>query len=327
MDNNEKVNRSLKIITYNIFFGQLDTDTPQDIDNRIQLLCAQLQSLDADVICLQEVLPERYDRIKTFTSTIYPYSYPDKITQTYDTAIISKYPFVKRSKVMFTLTSMNRSILFVAIESPFDPNALIGIANSHLESEFGNIPSEQNKKMVQYSEAEDILDQISEMCDVTDIILSGDFNSHNDLSDSRLYSYFRYRDHFDETLIGWRDAWIETGSDPSKENTFDSTTNPLMLKLHSRLVIPPYYVSRLDRILHRSSLYVHDFTMIKTNLLISDHYPIIATFRADPPIITIPYIEYDLDRVSITKTNSVKRNTTKSSKSLSTKLKTVSLFK
>jgi endonuclease/exonuclease/phosphatase family metal-dependent hydrolase len=320
------VERELCVISYNIFFGKLDTDSDRDVDNRIQLLSAQLQSLDADVICLQEVLPIRYARIRELTRHIYPYSYPDDIAQNYDTAIMSKHPFVKKSKIKFSVTSMGRSIQFVSIKSPFDSNKTIGIANSHLESEFGDTLADQNIKMIQYAEAEDILDQVGEMCEVSDIIFCGDFNSHNDLSDSTLYKYFKYSkcpNMSDNDRPGWRDAWIETGSDPTKENTFDSTTNPLMLELHSKLSYPPYYVSRLDRVIHRSSLHVHSFEMVTTNMPISDHYPITVIFKEVPPAISIDYVEYDPDKIAVSRTRVRKR----ASKSLTSKLKTVSLFK
>ena len=52
---------------------------------------------------------------------------------------------------------MGRSIMWVTIRSPFDQNKTIGIATSHLESEFGDSISEQNLKMIQYAEADDIL--------------------------------------------------------------------------------------------------------------------------------------------------------------------------
>lgn len=324
MELNNTPIKEFSVVSYNIFFGKLDDDTDADINLRIQLLCAQIQSMNADVVCLQEVLPDRYDKIKSILHKMYPHSYPNKITQTYDTVIFSKRAFLKKSKIKFTLSDMGRSIMWVTIASPFDQNKTIGIATSHLESEFGDNISEQNLKMIQYTEAEDILEQLGEMCETSDIIFCGDFNAHNDLSDATLYKHFKYATESPDK-IGWKDVWFETGSNPNSECTFDSTTNPMMMEMYSKLSYPPRYVSRLDRIFHKSSFHAHQFDMIKgdRDFLISDHYPIRAIFRQMPPICQIQYKDYDPDNVSISRTRVRKR----ASKSISTKLKTVSLFK
>lgn len=312
----------LTVASYNIFFGKLETDTNADIQTRIQLLCSEILDIDADVICLQEVLPDRYVKIRSYLNQIYPYAYPETITQSYDTAILSKTKFVKKSKIKFSITDMGRSIRFATIKSPFDDSKTIGIGNSHFESEFGDKLTEQNVKMIQYVEAVDILEQVSEMCEVSDIIFCGDFNSHNDLSDTSLYKSFEYSPN---KTIGknWRDAWIETGRELTKEMSFDSKTNLLLRRLYSSLTYPPTYVSRLDRILHRSRFFVHSFEMTRSSLMVSDHYPIIAKFKTERPTNTIEYVPYDPDKIALSRT----RVRNRSSKALSSKLKTISLFK
>jgi endonuclease/exonuclease/phosphatase family metal-dependent hydrolase len=316
-------NVELSILNYNIFFGRLDMDTDDDIYARLDLLCGQIESLDATLVCLQEVTPDRYERIVRNLSKTYPYRFPEKVAQSYDTAIFSKVRIKQHSKIKYSVSQMKRSIMWVVIESPFNSEERIGIATSHLESEFSDNYVEQNVKMIQYSEAEDILDQLTETCNVSSTILCADFNSHNVLSDTTLYKAFKYDESNDES---WKDSWIERGSDPQFENTFDSTTNPLMLEMHSTLENPPYYVSRLDRILHHGNLHTHKFEMIVEDTdLISDHYPIKAVFKADPPSDLIQYVEYDSQIDTMQRRNRI-RVKRKGKRALSTRLKKVSLF-
>lgn len=316
----------LRVVSYNIFFGKLNTDSNNDIDLRIQTLCAQILSLDADVVCLQEVLPDRLERIKYLTSHVYPYANPEHVIQSYDTVILSRYPFIKKAKINFSISRMGRSINWVCIKSPIDPKRLIGIANSHLESEFGNELSEQNTKTMQYAEAEDILNQVAMACNANDIIFCGDFNAHNDLSDDLLIKYFTYQNSVDE--IGWKDSWIEFGSDSAKECTFDSTSNPMLIQMHSKSENPPRYISRLDRILHKSSLHVQSFDMIRSDLLISDHYPIVVDFGMHKPNNQCDYSENLAKHVSRIKLSSQSASaSSKVSDPKRTKFQKVSLFK
>lgn len=320
------VDESLTVLEYNIFFGELNTDIDEDVMERVDMVCDHIKELDATVVCLQEVIPSRYQRIIRRLSDTYPYRYPTAITQSYDTAIFSKQRITKKTKISYSITSMGRSIMFVTIESPFDRDRAdqiqeIAIATSHLESEFGDKFSDMNAKLVQYAEADDILNQLCESCKVEDLIFCADFNSHNKLSNTTLYKALKYDPKYDDNKnTVWKDTWIERGSDPQSEYTFDSRCNPIMLAMHANKDNPPRYVSRLDRIFHKSNLFVHDFKMGLSNKLLSDHYPILATFKTTPPPDGIEYIDYDPSNDD----NDVIR--VRRNRPLSTKLKRISLF-
>lgn len=315
--------KSLSVLSYNIFFGKLYTDDQKDILDRLDNLCIEIIELNATVVCLQEVTPDRYKIIISNLEKIYPYRYPDKITQSYDTAILSKYQIVKKTKINYSVTKMARSIMCIVIKSPYEPNKEIVIATSHLESEFGYKLSDMNTKLLQYSEAADILNQVCDSCNIKDVIFCADFNSHNKLCDMILYknfkyiTYVNYEQNINQKNINWKDAWIERGMDEKYKLSFDSESNPIMLKMHSNKKNKPYYASRLDRILHRSDLFVHEFQVKRSDQLLSDHYPIFALFKKYPTSDKIEYISYN-DSI---KARSTYRN------SLSSKLKRISLFK
>lgn len=274
----------LSVLQYNIFFGKLETDTDFDILNRIMLLCDQIKDLNADVVCLQEVTPNRYARIVAGLDT-YPYRYPDRITQSYDTAILSKYPIIDKGKAEYSATQMRRSIIYITI---YKSNRKICIATSHFESEFGARFGDMPTKLIQYAEAEDVLDQISADTKSTSVVFCADFNSNNQLCDTTLYKSFKFSS--DSPINkNWRDAWIESGIDQNSMYTYDSYSNPMLITMGSRG--EKKYRSRLDRILHKSDLYVSRFQMIKSDLLISDHYPLITHFSQDKPDKHVEYAE------------------------------------
>jgi len=273
---------SLSVLQYNIFFGKLETDTDFDILNRITLLCDQIKDLNPDVVCMQEVTPNRYARIVAGLDT-YPYRYPDRILQSYDTAILSKYPIIDKGKAEYSASQMRRSIMYVTI---YKSNRKICIATSHFESEFGARFADMSTKLIQYAEAEDMLDRISTDTKSTSIVFCADFNSNNKLCDDTLYKSFKFSS--DSPIDkNWRDAWIESGIDQNSIFTYDSYSNPMLLAMST----DKKYRSRLDRILHKSDLYVSKFQMIKSDLLISDHYPLIIHFSQDRPDKYIGYAE------------------------------------
>jgi endonuclease/exonuclease/phosphatase family metal-dependent hydrolase len=312
---------TFSVLQYNIFFGNLETDSDETILDRVDLLCDQIRNIDASAVCLQEVIPNRYNYLVASLSDLYPFRFPDKISQSYDTAILSKIPIIetKQTKINYSITGMKRSIMWITIRSPFDADKQIAIATSHFESEFSDKYSGQNIKLVQYSEAVDILDSLQNMHLVNDVIFCADFNSHNKLSNTHLYKAFKYDDDVHNTSR-WRDAWMEDGSKNDAKITFDTTTNPMMIAMHKSKDTPPHYVSRLDRIFHRSNLHVVDFKLIRHNKIISDHYPILAQFQEDQK--HTEYVKYDPDTDMSNKSNKPPNN-----KSLSSKLKRVSLFK
>ena len=121
----------------------------------------------------------------------------------------------------------------------------------------------------------------------TGIVFCADFNSNNRLCDTTLYKSFKFSSDSTQIDKNWRDAWIESGIDQNSMYTYDSYSNPMLITMGSRG--GKKYRSRLDRILHKSDLYVSRFQMIKSDLSISDHYPLIIHFSRDKPD---KYVEY-----------------------------------
>ena len=70
---------SISVLNYNIFFGKLDTDTEDDILERVDAICTQICEINPTIVCMQEVTPGRYNRIVTNLSKTYPYRVPLRI--------------------------------------------------------------------------------------------------------------------------------------------------------------------------------------------------------------------------------------------------------
>lgn len=293
-----------KIMQYNIFFGRINSDTEIDIINRMKLLSDQILINDPDVVCLQEAIQPRYAEIMKNLESVYRYRYPENITQRYDTAILSKHPIVNAGKYRYSVTDMQRSVRYIIIEVMLGgAKKKICVATSHFESEFGSTYADIQKKIFQYSEAEDLLDKIisDNHNDIQDTFFCADFNASDSLCDYKLYNAFKYDP---KLTIGenWRDAWIESSivsesdegnnsgnNSDNKRNentyTYDSYTNPMLLAINSE----KKYRSRLDRIIYKSRLYVNNFYLAKSDEKISDHYPIVVEFGPNEPSNYQPY--------------------------------------
>lgn len=252
----------MKLIQYNIYFGD-------NLEERISNISKLLIDENADVICLQEVLNTSYPIIVGLLESTYPYIYPDKIDISYDTVIFSKHPFIKSMKHKFDFTMMGRNLKITHIQIDDMP---IYIATTHFESEFKN---KCERKIYQYNKCADILDQLYEqvfLCSDTNICINTEHIFHDTFS----------------FASGWKDAWVEAGSDKNKA-TFDSYTNPI-LKTKSNAK----YQLRLDRILHKSIMYCTEFKLIGNNpdIVMSDHYGISCVFSKIKPSDRPEYIDF-----------------------------------
>lgn len=253
----------MKVIQYNIYFGE---HLGIDIETRITTICDCLNHQNADVVCLQEVLQNMFVFIATLLEDTYPYVFPnpkDGLDTSYGTVIFSKYPIIKTIKHKYELTSMGRDIKLITIQHPEQDKIMI--CTTHFESEYNNGCM---KKMYQYARCSDILNQLYKQYNVP-IIFCSDTNICNK-TESKFDSAFSH------TVGGWKDAWIETGSDPMSKYTFDSKSNPILIQRYSN---PTMLQSRLDRILHLSNFDCTDCTLIGSEgNIMSDHYGILCTF-------------------------------------------------
>jgi len=266
----------MKVIQYNIYFGEhLGTD----IETRIASICDCLNHQNADVVCLQEVLQNMFGFIVALLEDTYPYVFPnpkDGLDTSYGTVIFSKYPIMKAIKHKYEFTSMGRDIKLVMIRRTDQDK--IFVCTTHFESEFNNGCM---KKMYQYDRCSDILNQLYKRHNIP-IIFCSDTNVC-DKTENNFDSAFSY------TAQGWKDTWIETGSDQSSKYTFDSESNPILIQRYKN---PKLFRSRLDRILHLSNFECIDCKLIGGDgIIMSDHYGIICTFSdIDPQSIRKDYM-------------------------------------
>jgi endonuclease/exonuclease/phosphatase family metal-dependent hydrolase len=278
----------MKIVQYNIYFG----DHPKvDIESRLENICKCLLGEDADVVCLQEVLQTTYNLITGLLADTYPYAYPDPrlgLRMSYDTVIFSKHPIKTANSHKYEFTTMGRGIRLVKIQKD---QAEIYISTTHFESEF---KGECSNKRYQYDKCSDVLYQIHRNTNIP-IFLCSDTNVCK-TTEASFHNSFTY-------AKGWRDAWIESGSDKETEITFDSDTNPILIERYCK-AYKQTYRSRLDRILHLSGLHCTEFRLLGTDprVIMSDHYGIVCTFSKTKPETRGNYIppwisERDKDRV------------------------------
>lgn len=261
----------MKVVQYNIYFG----DYPNvGIETRLGTICRCLIEEDADVVCLQEVLQSMYELTVSLMVDKYPYVYPDPqdgLDINYDTVIFSKHPIKKAIKHKFEFTTMGRDIKLVLIQN--SEQEKIYICTTHFESEFKDGCM---KKIYQYTRCSDILEQIHRRTNIP-IFLCSDTNVCK-TTETSFHNVFTY-------AKGWRDAWIETGSDKKNELTFDSETNPILVERYKQSNYKQTYKSRLDRIIHISDQHCTEFKLIGTDpkVIMSDHYGVVCTFSKNKP--------------------------------------------
>lgn len=253
----------LKIIQYNILFESCPNIT---IEQRLGNICKYLLKKNADVLCLQEVLRNQYDSMKQNLVKSYPHVYPEKcFDHKYDTMIFSKRPFEYTWMTHFKNTNMGRNMKGVTINNNNNPltdqQKPVHIVTSHFESVFRD---ESMEKISQYNTCSRILGQFS-----LPVILCADTN----VCESS-------EAEFKKSFLGWKDAWIETGSNPRTEITYNGEENNIIVAKYGDIPDRIIYKSRLDRIMHLSDLKCVGFEIIgnEPNEILSDHYGIMATF-------------------------------------------------
>ena len=231
----------MRILSYNIWF-----DRHHQI-SRLDSLISSIISVDADVICFQEVLSPIYHILVNTLKKTYPF-YTIKPVHCYGVMIMSKIKIKNAIIHQFSNTNMDRYLLLAELDSP---NVIV--ATSHFESEF----KVSTCKYSQYRECKVLLEDIHEKKKVP-VILTGDFNcGFND--GLQFYKNFQK----------WNDCWKDKGTKMNKF-TYDGETNPY---------IKHNYRNRLDRIIHYGKLKTKSFDMHKNveGLYVpSDHYGVHA---------------------------------------------------
>jgi len=268
----------MKICQYNIYFGQ---HPGVSIVDRMKDVCQCILEQDADIVCLQEVLFSMYENIIDMLSPTYPYVYPDSITTTYDTMILSRYPIASATTYKFEFTTMGRNIRLVNITDHY--NNSYYLCTIHFESEFKD---GCKKKIYQYNKCADILCQLYQNTGIP-VIMCADTNICT-------VSQHSFDEAFNYQSKGWRDAWIENDHDINQELTFDANTNPILLERYSKMnnASKSRYSSRLDRIIHLSDMHTTDFKLFGTeqDKILSDHYGVCCTMSNTKPVNRESYV-------------------------------------
>ena len=227
---------NIKILSYNIWFDETD------IYDRLGRLIELIEENNYDVICLQEVLSDKYDFLKMRLN--YQYYYPEEIKKRYDCVIISKYELIN-NKTFKLNTNMGRSLMLSDIKIN---DSILTISNCHFESEFNMINYIKNK---QYDEVSNILLKIE-----NPLIFCSDTNATTN-------------DNFEKYFEKLEDAWIKNGKSEENKYTYDYLTNNYLVKRNITIQ------ERTDRILFNNMKLIC-FNLLKKN--ISDHHGISCEF-------------------------------------------------
>lgn len=229
-------NRMFRVLSYNVWFKDYKRmERTKELINRIK-------KNNPDLVCLQELIPETFEIIKTNLND-YKYVFPKQFTDVYGCAIFSKYEMLLNEEHEFT-SLMGRKLLTTVINFK-DHNVVI--CNTHFESEFGN---KNVTKIGQFKKTKSILNKIKEYGPV---ILCADTNIME--SDEKEFIVDK----------GWRDAWIENGSLIDKQHTYYYYKKG----------------SRLDRIIYNGPKLINFYLIKSTDKSVeaSDHFGVMSDFQ------------------------------------------------
>jgi len=118
----------LCIVTWNVWFA------PQDADARMAALFSEALSLNPDVLCLQEVVPELAESIRRNAALRREYAMSENNVGPYGCVLLARWSLRPTFReVPFACSRMGRSLL-VAEWSPPELGRKVAVATSHLES-------------------------------------------------------------------------------------------------------------------------------------------------------------------------------------------------
>ncbi|MCX4241554.1 endonuclease/exonuclease/phosphatase family protein [Paraliomyxa miuraensis] len=243
--------RRLRLVTWNVWFGQWRREERQ------AALWAEIERLEPDVVCLQEVVPEHLAGPEIERLRARGWWVSDEALYDYDVVVLSRVP-VRSSERMPLPSMMGRELLtsWLAGEPP------LIVATVHLES---------TAEMTEFRLVQ--LEQISSRLESErDIVLVGDMNfpAEPDRPESA-------------ALADWTDAWAQVrGDEPGY--TIDTTVNRMRW-----LAKRKHDHRRIDRVFVRSDRWrVEAIEIVGTTPLpgdpltfVSDHLGLCADLVAD----------------------------------------------
>lgn len=264
---------SISVLSYNIWFDEFKRY------ERLNALIDIINKYDPDVICLQEVIPETYEILKSQLVN-YPNYFPNELHMAYGCVIFSKYDIVQTYNKFYPETQMGRNLLAITIKRKIFLSEIEGIktinltiATSHFESLFGAINS---TKTSQYIHARKTLDSM--------------YDSNNPIIFCCDSNILKNEEQYFFTDSSWVDSFIEFNSHISKDMdgfTYDTRLNKNLITRNLKEIR-----SRIDRILYRGTmLKLTDYKMIQNSISNnlfddlqnvsepSDHFGIISTFH------------------------------------------------
>lgn len=204
--------RSLRIVTWNVWFGQFQQRARQ------RALWEQLEAVDPDVVCLQEMIPEHLDGPEIERWCARGYWLSDAHIMGYDVVMLSRIP-VRHHERLPMVTVMGRSLLMarLATEPP------LMVATIHLES---TAPMTETR-------VRQLQDINARLASEPDVVLVGDMNFSDDAPDETAQ------------VEHWTDAWPRLR--PGEPGfTVDSHVNEMRYVSKQRHV-----QRRIDRVFQR----------------------------------------------------------------------------
>lgn len=172
----------MKVVSYNIHRGT-------DISNKPTLkgIMKYLKNLDADIICLQEVLYSQFLKIKSFLEMdgVFAANVDNKVMR-YGICTFSKNKIEFSSHVLLSSKKEQRGLLSISLY--IDNKYNINIINTHL----GLDKEERNKQIIEILNFKERL--------VGTVVICGDFNEKN-ISLANYYDSAVYlKEHSNPTL-------------------------------------------------------------------------------------------------------------------------------
>lgn len=220
---------SFKIATFNAgLFEILSKDIVPYVDERINLICEELEKLNVDIICLQEIFSKKhFDLIKKH---LHNFSYFNKakaknIFLSPGLCVFSKYPISNNHFTRFSTQQdiekfSNHGFQTLTI---ILPNTNLEIVNVHLTSGglTGNLETKRSSK-VALKQAQQLL----EIKNIQNKILIGDFNC-GPRTDIDTYNFFlneNFQDIFTDFPLDENITWDNQNNLVSKQG-FDMPTD------------------------------------------------------------------------------------------------------
>ena len=212
------IHQYMKLLTYNVW-----SDSHQ-ANIRFQEAKKLLQESSADIICLQELTPSiqsdllQQEWVKDYYISTSVTSLPN------GELMLSKYPIINRERFKFTETCTNRLINVMDISVPINEIYPDGNYITVITAQLEPLDHNSEYRREQFNGIMKIL--------------------HNKNNAFLLCDMNMTEKESPVLMEEWLDAWVESGSSPDTQYTFDSEKNGN---------INGYQKCRYDRIIYRSN--------------------------------------------------------------------------